>query len=180
MRPPSGATLGHGVYRFLHVAAFTSLFEFQQCASPVAISPALSFSYYSNECFEPPASAISCRVLRDVQLIEFCRLMRGHSGRLDSKTFLRKALISEDEKRHRLNDVTEILNTLSQNIRDASFETKRKVCELLVQEIRVGRNGDGVTTLNIVYYFNKDWIKDDSKFELLTARTPVHRCLWGY
>ena len=83
---------------------------------------------------------------------------------------LEKAMISEDEKRYRLNDVTEILNTLSQNIRDASFETKRKVCELLVQEIRVGRNGDGVTTLNIIYYFNKDWIKDDSKFEMLTAR----------
>ncbi|MFC1893911.1 recombinase family protein [Chloroflexota bacterium] len=86
---------------------------------------------------------------------------------------LEKAIISEDEKRQRLNDITEILDTLRQNIKDATFETKRKVCELLVQEIRVGRNDDGMTTLNIVYYFNKDWIKDDSKFELLSARPGI-------
>ncbi len=86
---------------------------------------------------------------------------------------LEKAMVSEDEKRRRLNDVTEILDILRRNIRDASFETKRKVCELLVKEIRVGRNGDGATMLNIVYYFNKDWIQGDLKFELLTARTPV-------
>jgi len=91
---------------------------------------------------------------------------------------LEKALISEDEKRCKLNDVTEILDTLRQNISDATFETKRKVCELLVQEIRVGKNKDGVTTLNIVYYFNKDWIKDDTKFELLTARPGVHVYFW--
>lgn len=88
---------------------------------------------------------------------------------------LEKAMVSEDEKRRRLNDVTEILDTLRQNIRDATFETKQKVCELLVQEIRVGRNGDGVTMLNIVYYFDKDLIRDDGKFELLAARTWVHK-----
>jgi site-specific DNA recombinase len=87
---------------------------------------------------------------------------------------LEKAMINEDEKRLRLNDVTEILDILRRNIRDASFETKRKVCELLVKEIRVGRNGDGATMLNIVYYFNKDWIQGDLKFELLTARTLVN------
>ena len=84
-------------------------------------------------------------------------------------------MINEDEKRRRLNDVTEILDILRRNIRDASFETKRKVCELLVKEIRVGKNEEGITTLNIVYYFNKDWIKGDPKFELLTARPEVHR-----
>ena len=88
---------------------------------------------------------------------------------------LEKAMISEDEKRRRLNDVTEILDILRRNIRDASFETKQKVCELLVKEIRVGKNEEGITTLNIVYYFNKDWIQGDPKFELLTARTGVHR-----
>jgi len=92
---------------------------------------------------------------------------------------LEKAIISEDEKRHKLDDVTEILDTLRRNIRDAIFETKRKVCELLVQEIRVGRNEEGITTLNIVYYVNKDWIKDDAKFELLTARSWVRLCVSG-
>jgi len=91
---------------------------------------------------------------------------------------LEKAMINEGEKRRRLNDVTEILDILRRNIRDASFETKRKVCELLVKEIRVGRNGDGATMLNIVYYFNKDWIQGDLKFELLTARAGVH-CYLG-
>jgi len=86
---------------------------------------------------------------------------------------IEKAIISEDEKRRRLNDVTEILDILRQNIKCASFETKRKVCELLVKEIRVGKNEEGITTLNIVYYFNKDWIKGDAKFELLTARPGV-------
>ncbi len=83
---------------------------------------------------------------------------------------LEKAIVSEEEKRQRLNDVTEILDTLRENMRDATFETKRKVCELLVQAIRVGRNKEGMTTLSIVYYFDKDWITDDSKFELLSAR----------
>ena len=92
---------------------------------------------------------------------------------------LEKVIVSEDEKRRMLNDVTEILDTLRENIRIATFETKRKVCELLVQEIRVGRNEEGLTTLNIVYYFNKDWIKDDSKFELLSARTGIHHSLGG-
>ena len=93
---------------------------------------------------------------------------------------LEKALISEDEKRCKLNDVTEVLDTLRQNISDATFETKRKVCELLIQEIRVGKNKDGVITLNIAYYCNKDWIKDDTNFELLTARTGIHLCVLGY
>ncbi len=84
-------------------------------------------------------------------------------------------MLNEDERRRRLNDVTEIQDILRQNIRDASFETKRKVCELLVQEIRVGKNEEGITTLSIVYYFDKDLIQGDSKFELLTARTRVHR-----
>ena len=64
------------------------------------------------------------------------------------------------------------------NIRDATFETKRKVCELLVQEIKVSRNEEGITTFNIVYYFNKDWITDDAKFELLTARTGINDAYW--
>ena len=43
----------------------------------------------------------------------------------------------------------------------------------------MGRNEEGITMLNIVYYFNKDWITDDAKFELLTARTAIYLYL-GY
>jgi site-specific DNA recombinase len=86
---------------------------------------------------------------------------------------IKKSIINEDEKSRRLNDVTEILDILRKNIGVATFETKRKVCELLVKEISVGRNEDGATVLNISYYFDKDLIKDDSKFELLSARTCV-------
>ena len=57
---------------------------------------------------------------------------------------------------------------------DSLLVTRWKVCELLVQETRVGGDRDEMTTLNIMYYFNKDWIKNDTKFELLTARPRVH------
>jgi len=87
---------------------------------------------------------------------------------------LEKSIVSEDEKSRRLNDVTEILNTLREKVGVTTFETKRKICELLVKEIRVGRNADGETMFNIRYYFDKDLITSDGKFELLSARTGVH------
>lgn len=45
----------------------------------------------------------------------------------------------------------------------------RYFCELLLKEIKMGNNEEGITTLRIAYYFSKDWIKNDSKFELLSG-----------
>ena len=92
----------------------------------------------------------------------------------DRMNELEKSIVSEDEKSRRLNDVTEILNTLREKVSVTTFEIKRKICELLVKEIRVGRNADGEVMFNIRYYFDKDLITSDGKFELLSARTRVH------
>ena len=57
---------------------------------------------------------------------------------------------------------------------DATFETKRKVCELLRKEVRVGRADGGTTTLNIVYYFSKDLIEADAEdVQLCSSRMPL-------
>jgi hypothetical protein len=91
----------------------------------------------------------------------------------DRMSEIEKSIVSEEEKSGRLNDVADILTTLRDHISSANYETKRKICELLVKEIRVGRNEDGATTFNVVYYFDKDLIKAGNKFEQLSARMSV-------
>jgi len=90
---------------------------------------------------------------------------------------LEEAITSDDEQRRKLQDVKEILGTLRERVKDATFETKRKVFELLLREIRVGKSEDGSPTLSIVYCFSKDWIEDDSNVQLHSSRMPL-RLLW--
>lgn len=87
---------------------------------------------------------------------------------------LEQAVAGEEEQRNKLHDVAKILSTLKDKIRDATFETKRKVFELLLKEVNVGRAEDGTTTLNIVYYFSKDLIEADAKdVQLCSSRMPL-------
>ena len=90
---------------------------------------------------------------------------------------LKEAITSEDEQRRKLKDVNDILYTLRERVKDATFETKQRVFELLVREIRVGKSDDGTPILSIVYAFSKDWIEEDSNAQLCSARMPL-RLLW--
>ena len=90
---------------------------------------------------------------------------------------LEEAIASDEEQRQRIIDVSNILSTLRERVKDATFETKRKVFELLLKEIRVGRAEDGATTLNIVYFFSKDLIEANADIQLHSSRMPV-RLLW--
>lgn len=86
---------------------------------------------------------------------------------------LEDAVTNEDEQRHKLQDVNDILSILQERIKEATFETKRQIFELLVREIRVGKSEDGITTLNIVYLFSKEGIETDSNVQLCSARMPL-------
>ncbi len=86
---------------------------------------------------------------------------------------LERLIVTEDEEIRRLNDVTEMLNQLKDKVRVATPKTKQKICKLLVKEIRVGRNEDGATRLNIKYYFDKELIKNNGEFEQLSKPIRV-------
>jgi len=87
---------------------------------------------------------------------------------------LEQAMAGEEEQRKKLHDVTKILSTLKSKIKDVTFNTKRKVFELLLKEVRVGRADDGTTTLNIVYCISKDFVKDDTEnVQLCSSRMSL-------
>jgi site-specific DNA recombinase len=87
---------------------------------------------------------------------------------------LESTIASEEEQARKLNDVQKILDTLKERIPDATFETKRKVFEELVKEVRVGKTEDGTPLVNIVYWFNKDLLEADSDVAgLHSSRMPL-------
>jgi site-specific DNA recombinase len=86
---------------------------------------------------------------------------------------LEEDIASDEEQRQRIIDVSNILSTLRERVKDATFETKRKVFELLLKEIRVGRAEDGAPMLNIVYFFSKDLIEAKADVQLHSSRMPL-------
>ena len=86
---------------------------------------------------------------------------------------LEKAIASDEEQRQKLHDVSTILHTLKERVKDATYETKRKIFELLLKEIRVGRAESGTTILNIVYFFSKDLLEASPDTQLHSSRMPL-------
>ena len=52
----------------------------------------------------------------------------------------------------------------------------RKIFELLVREVRVARNEDGIPVVNIVYWFDKNRIAYEST-QLLSTRLSVRNVI---
>ena len=55
----------------------------------------------------------------------------------------------------------------------ATFEIKRRVLELLVKEVRIGRTEDGTPLVTIVYWFNKDLLEANSDVRLYSTRMSL-------
>jgi hypothetical protein len=91
---------------------------------------------------------------------------------------LENTIANEDEQRQKLNDVSKILATLRGRTDGASNEVKRRIFEYLVKEIRIGKAKNGATSVNIVYFFDKNLIKAGKSVQLHSSRLPV-QLLWG-
>ena len=86
-------------------------------------------------------------------------------------------LATEDEQRHKLEDITATLATLKERLENANEDIKRQVVENLVQEIRVGKVDDGTPALKIVYAFSSDKESDHWNNQLHHEPMCV-RLLW--
>ncbi len=80
---------------------------------------------------------------------------------------------SYEEENRKIKDIGDIIETLRERVKEASLETKRKIFELLLKEIKVGESEEGKTTLHITYWFSKDLIDEDKNCQLHSSRMPL-------
>jgi site-specific DNA recombinase len=92
---------------------------------------------------------------------------------LRRKQELEEARASEEWQIRKLENVEAVLLRLKDGIANATPQVKREVIENLVQEVRVGKDADGITVLNIVYTFGNDLQTQQWNGELQATRMSL-------
>ncbi len=84
------------------------------------------------------------------------------------KKEIQEAKEQKEWEKRKLEEVENLLHRLKERIKEATFEEKRYAIEALLQEIRIGRNDDGLPIVKIIYAFEgQDYVG------LHSTRMPV-------
>jgi len=85
---------------------------------------------------------------------------------------LKAIITTEEEQIHRLDEIDQVLDLLKDKITNASLETKCRIFQLLVKEVRVSMT-DGVPLVTIVYWFDKKAVITQPDVQLHSTRDTV-------